>query len=120
MHKCMAGRHLWTIDGAAWLPQVLGMARREFLRLVTSSAALGVLGSCVTASPKVQLMPVQTPKIRAICFDLFTLFDPRSVLSVAKTVVPEHAVELCDAWRIRQFESRGCAWSAGSTLTFGA
>jgi 2-haloacid dehalogenase len=49
-------------------------------------------------------MPTPTKKIRAICFDLFTLFDPRSVVSVAKTIVPEHAVELCDAWRVRQFE----------------
>lgn len=49
-------------------------------------------------------MPIPAPKIRAICFDLFTLFDPRSVVAVAKTLAPDHAVELCDAWRVRQFE----------------
>jgi 2-haloacid dehalogenase len=43
-------------------------------------------------------------KIQAICFDLFTLFDPRSVVEVARTFVPEQAAELCEAWRLRQFE----------------
>ena len=49
-------------------------------------------------------MPTQHLKIRAICFDLFTIFDPRSVVAVAKSVVPEHAAELCETWRTRQFE----------------
>ena len=49
-------------------------------------------------------MPAQRARIRAICFDLFTLFDPRSVVEIARTFVPGHAVELCEAWRVRQFE----------------
>ena len=81
------------------------MARREFLKLTAGSSALGVLGACAAPLTK----PVPTPptprkKIRAICFDLFTLFDPRSVVRVAERIVPEHAAELCDAWRVRQFE----------------
>jgi 2-haloacid dehalogenase len=42
--------------------------------------------------------------IRAICFDLFTLFDPRSVVAVARTIVGERAAELCETWRTRQFQ----------------
>jgi 2-haloacid dehalogenase len=82
------------------------MARREFLRLVTGSTALGLFGACASTAPRVIQMTTapQTKKIRAICFDLFTLFDPRSVVAVARAMVPEHAVELCDAWRVRQFE----------------
>ena len=95
------------------------MARREFLRLVTGSAALGIWGSCAAASPKVQLLPVKAnTKIRAICFDLFTLFDPRSVVSVAKTIVPEHAAELCDAWRVRQFEYSWLRVASGQYTDF--
>jgi 2-haloacid dehalogenase len=43
-------------------------------------------------------------KIRAVCFDLFTLFDPRSVVAVAEKVVPSGARELCEEWRARQFQ----------------
>lgn len=44
------------------------------------------------------------PHIRAICFDLFTIFDPRSVVRAAESVVPHGAAELCAALRTRQFE----------------
>jgi 2-haloacid dehalogenase len=41
---------------------------------------------------------------RAICFDLFTLFDPRSVGAVVKEVVPNDSAEFAEAWRSRQFQ----------------
>ncbi|MET0792754.1 MAG: haloacid dehalogenase type II [Polyangiaceae bacterium] len=94
------------------------MARREFLKLVTGSAALGVFGSCAATPPKAAPMSPPTKKIRAICFDLFTLFDPRSVVSVAKSIVPEHAVELCDAWRVRQFEYSWLRVASGQYADF--
>jgi 2-haloacid dehalogenase len=42
--------------------------------------------------------------VQAICFDLFTLFDPRSVVDVAERVYPGQGKALCDSWRVRQFE----------------
>ncbi len=39
-----------------------------------------------------------------MCFDLFTLFDPRSIVKAAEAFVPDGAAELCEAWRSRQFE----------------
>jgi 2-haloacid dehalogenase len=42
-------------------------------------------------------------KIRAICFDLFTLFDPRSVVDVAQSILPD-AESFCELWRSRQFQ----------------
>ena len=105
MQKCMAELCRSGIDGRPRSAQIVAMPRREFLKLAASSTVLGVLGSC--AAPPAQVapaMPIPRKKIRAICFDLFTLFDPRSVVSVAKTIVAEHAVELCDVWRVRQFE----------------
>lgn len=48
--------------------------------------------------------PTKRAKIRAVAFDLFTLFDPRSVVAVAESIVPGRAKELCDMWRLRQFE----------------
>jgi len=68
------------------------MNRRELLK----SAALA--GAAGTAKPK----PVGA--VRAICFDLFTLFDPRSVVKAVQRFVPQGAAELCEAWRSRQFE----------------
>lgn len=42
--------------------------------------------------------------LRAVCFDLFTLFDPRGVDSVAQSEVGERAAALCEVWRARQFQ----------------
>ena len=90
------------------------MSRRDFLQLLpalgaTSLLSGGLLSACSASAPASeppgrQAEGAPRAKIRAICFDLFTLFDPRSVVEVARTVVGEHASELCEAWRSRQFE----------------
>lgn len=67
---------------------------------LTAGCAPAVSG--VATSPRSAGGPRR--KIRAICFDLFTLFDPRGVVEVATSVVGEHAAALCEAWRVRQFE----------------
>lgn len=83
------------------------MSRREFLQLLPSLGA-GLVGGCASAMPVVAPSPRSKPagrrKLKAICFDLFTLFDPRSVVQVATSLVGERAPELCEAWRVRQFE----------------
>ena len=80
------------------------MSRRDFLRLFPTVGAAGLLSCAAAATPLARAEPGPRRKLRAICFDLFTLFDPRSVVEVAKEVVGEHAQELCEAWRVRQFE----------------
>jgi len=81
------------------------MARREFLKLLSGSAALGWFAGCAPLSREHRPpMPSAHAKIRAICFDLFTIFDPRSLVQVAERFAPGQASELCDAWRVRQFE----------------
>ncbi len=93
------------------------MARREFLHWLTGSAALGALSACLPLTPELKV-PQPNPKVRAICFDLFTLFDPRSVVTVAKTIVPERAAALCEAWRLRQFEYSWLHVAANRYLDF--
>lgn len=58
--------------------------------------------------------------IAAICFDLFTLFDPRSVLDVAQGMLGDTAAELCESWRSRQFQYSWLRAAAGQYSDFRA
>jgi 2-haloacid dehalogenase len=88
------------------------MSRRTFLGLVPVVGAPALLsGAWAAACRPAPLAATSAPgaagprrKIRAICFDLFTLFDPRGVVQVAASVVGSQAPEFCEAWRTRQFE----------------
>jgi 2-haloacid dehalogenase len=79
------------------------MSRREFLHLVGSAALIAPLAAaCTTAAH-----PASRPRaraIRAIAFDLFTIFDPRSVIAAVEAAVPGDGAALAGAWRARQFE----------------
>ncbi len=92
------------------------MSRRAFLGFATGGLGLGALAGCAAAARVTP--PAPRRKIRAICFDLFTLFDPRSVVVAAQRHVPEQAAELCEAWRTRQFEYAWLRASAGQYLDF--
>jgi 2-haloacid dehalogenase len=101
------------------------MHRQEFLALLASAGASLGIGACaapVTASPAPRSRPAPSarPKIRAICFDLFTLFDPRSVVTAASGLLGKPAVALCDAWRSRQFEYAFLRVAAGQYQDFRA
>lgn len=106
------------------------MLRRVFLQSASVSllsAACGaaspslpeVAGGAPTAGSRTVPSPARK-RIRAIAFDLFTLFDPRSVIRVAEGVVPGRGKELCDAWRLRQFEYSWLHTAAGRYLDFRA
>ncbi len=104
-----------------------GMSKRDFLRLCLSGPALAAgLSTCApprageTSSATGSESPRGAPrsKIAAICFDLFTLFDPRSVIEQATRWVPGQATELCEAWRSRQFEYAWLRVAAGQYLDF--
>jgi 2-haloacid dehalogenase len=57
-------------------------------------------------------------RIRAICFDVFTIFDPRSVVKVAEAIFAGDAAEICTAWRTRQFEYAWLRACAGRYVDF--
>lgn len=85
------------------------MFRRTFLQLIPGVAAGGALACAhqgAEAGPRASTALTTKPreKLRAICFDLFTLFDPRSVVGAARSVVGDGAGEFCEAWRARQFQ----------------
>lgn len=70
--------------------------RRAFL--AASSAPLG-LDTLRTGWPVADRAP-----IRAVLFDAFPIFDPRSVDAVVHSYFPEEGPALLGAWRTRQFE----------------
>lgn len=72
--------------------------RREFLNLAAAGIATGLLASHPLARA------ATNPKIKAIAFDAFPIFDPRPVFALAEQLFPGRGTELSNAWRIRQFE----------------
>src|SRR5580658_5154923 len=73
--------------------------RREFITMVTGSAAMGVL-----ATPSLAMERSTMPRIKAIAFDAFPIFDPRPVFALVEQLFPGRGLELSNAWRTRQFE----------------
>jgi len=72
--------------------------RREFLNLAAAGIATGLLASTPLARATVH------PRIKAIAFDAFPIFDPRPVFVLAEKLFPGRGAELSNTWRTRQFE----------------
>ena len=72
--------------------------RRQFVNLATGSVATSLLDGIVPTVGN------SDPPIKAIAFDGFTTFDPRSVSALAEQLFPGRGPELSNAWRTRQFE----------------
>ena len=102
MQKCMPRMLAATLDLHPSGEHVPAMpSRRQFLSLVSRVAAASVPA---TARANPASSHAKPAKIRAICFDLFTLFDPRSVARAAEALFPGRGTELWNAWKTRQFE----------------
>jgi 2-haloacid dehalogenase len=90
--------------------------RREFLGALAGAAVSAAVRSAGAAKPAA----ARHPRIRAVAFDLFTIFDPRSVVTAAEAIVPGHARELCESWRVRLFEYTWLHTAAGTYRDFQA
>jgi 2-haloacid dehalogenase len=88
------------------------LGRRDFLRRTTASVAAGLLASA-------SLVNATTfPKIKAIAFDAFPIFDPRPVFSLAEELFPGRGTELGDEWRTHQFEYTWLRTLSGNYVNF--
>lgn len=76
----------------------MALDRRQFLNLAAAGIATGLLASAPLARATAR------PKIKAIAFDAFPIFDPRPVFALAEQFFPGRGAELSNAWRTRQFE----------------
>ena len=95
------------------------MSRRDFLKVLPTLVSFAGAPGCAGAPRQSVNVPSGPPRvIRAICFDLFTLFDPRAVVESAKAVLPSGAAEFCEAWRTRQFEYSWLRGAAGQYVDF--
>jgi 2-haloacid dehalogenase len=74
------------------------MNRRQCLGLTAGSMATSVVASATLG------MAGTSPKIQAILFDAFPIFDPRPVFALAEELFPGKGLELSNEWRTRQFE----------------
>jgi 2-haloacid dehalogenase len=72
------------------------MLRRTFL-----TSGLGLAGTLLS-NPIAAAVPLST--LRAIAFDAFPIFDPRSVAARCEALFPGRGGELVALWRTRQFE----------------
>ena len=63
---------------------------------------------------------MQQAGVAAICFDLFTLFDPRTVVAAAERQLPGHGSRLCQVWQTRQFQYSWLRVAAGQYRDFEA
>lgn len=73
--------------------------RRKFI--ATTVAGLAV--TALSASP-LNFFLNSTSKFKAIAFDAFPIFDPRSVFSLVESLYPEKGTEMANVWRTKQFE----------------
>ncbi len=69
-------------------------------RAVLAAAASSIAARSVEAASG----GAAAPDIRAVAFDAFAVFDPRSVSSLADELFPGKGAELSNIWRTRQFE----------------
>jgi 2-haloacid dehalogenase len=88
------------------------MNRRDFLNLAAGGVGTALFGQSPT--PRA----AASSKIKAVCFDAFTTFDPRPVFALAEKLFPGKGAELSNAWRIRQFEYQWLRALAGRYVDF--
>ncbi len=74
--------------------------RREVLKIAGATLA----SSAVASTAALALTEAGGSKVKAIGFDAFTIFDPRSIEAAVEDIVPGKGKELAAAWRTRLFE----------------
>lgn len=75
--------------------------RRDFVKLTMGGLALGTVPFI---SRLLATEPSSRSQIKAIAFDAFPVFDPRSVFALAEKLFPGKGADLSNEWRTRQFE----------------
>ncbi|MBA3394995.1 MAG: haloacid dehalogenase type II [Deltaproteobacteria bacterium] len=86
------------------------MDRRTFVRVIGSGVAAAACSRALPAGQRTSTTPQNpagtrnTRAIRAVAFDLFTIFDPRSIDAAVVAELPDVGAELAKVWKSRAFE----------------
>jgi 2-haloacid dehalogenase len=72
--------------------------RRRFVNLAAASAAASFVTGAAIGAPDV------TPRVKAIAFDAFVIFDSRPITALTEELFSGRGTEFGNAWRTRQFE----------------
>jgi 2-haloacid dehalogenase len=100
------------------------MTRRDFITDVTAGIAMAAAATTTSAplalaqTTRPVRDPSSTPKVRAIAFDAFALFDPRPIAALVEQLFPGPGNELTREWRSRQFEYTWLRALSGSYADF--
>jgi 2-haloacid dehalogenase len=102
------------------------MTRRDFITDVAAGIAMAAATTTTTTSATLALAqttgpvrdPSTTPKVRAVAFDAFALFDPRPIAALVEQLFPGRGSELTREWRSRQFEYTWLRALSGSYVDF--
>ena len=73
--------------------------RRQLIKLISGSVAASLFSKSVLAQAK--------PKVKAIAFDGFVIFDPRPIFGLTKKLFPEKGDALAQLWFAKIF---GYSW----------
>ncbi|MBL8680788.1 MAG: haloacid dehalogenase type II [Myxococcales bacterium] len=77
------------------------LSRRSLIECLSLASASA---SCANTSALATRGRAARPAVRAVAFDLFTLFDPRRVAVACEAHFPSRGAEVAARWRARQFE----------------
>jgi 2-haloacid dehalogenase len=76
----------------------MSLTRRQVANVTVATGISAFFAPTTTAQGSI------AKSTRAIAFDAFVIFDPRSILAMAKDMFGEQGAELVTLWRRRQFE----------------
>jgi 2-haloacid dehalogenase len=86
------------------------LLRRDFLLLTG--------GFVVSTMMRSTSQTTELPKIKAIAFDAFPIFDPRPIANLMESFFPGKGTEIMSVWRTRQFEYQWLRALAGQYVDF--
>jgi len=72
------------------------LTRKTFIHTTSLAAAATFIEGVITLSSN-------PPKIKAIAFDAFAIFDPRPIFTVMEELFPNYAKQLVQVWQYKQF-----------------
>jgi len=89
------------------------LTRRNFINLTVG----GIAATSLISAPPLSFS-TEKPKIKAIAFDGFPIFDPRPIFALVDQMFPDKGAAITNTWRTAQFEYTWLLTTAGKYKDF--